>query len=141
MLPVVILSFGYAILRQVLRLLILMAWDDRGNVVEVPVLRHQVAVLRRQVRRPDVEPADRAVLAGLSRLLPRERCGVRRDCGHAVALAPQPDRAAMDPPQRPGRPAATRAERALRSRAHKPTTRPRRRGPTSRLPTIAPVCG
>ena len=30
-------------------------------------------MLRRQVRRLDLEPADRAVLAGLSRLLPRRR--------------------------------------------------------------------
>jgi len=37
------------------------------------VLRHQLEVLRRQVRRLDLEPADRATLALLSGLLPRVR--------------------------------------------------------------------
>jgi hypothetical protein len=41
--------------------------------VEIAVLRHQLAVLRRQIARPRYAPADRLVLATLARLLPRER--------------------------------------------------------------------
>ena len=41
--------------------------------VEIAVLRHQLAILRRQVVRPRYRPTDRLILASLSRLLPRER--------------------------------------------------------------------
>src|SRR5581483_6543920 len=64
-------SLVYLLLRQVLRMLTQLARDGGAKDVELLVLRHEVAVLRRQVHRPDLQPADRVVLAALSRLLPR----------------------------------------------------------------------
>lgn len=69
-------SLVYLLLRQVLQMLSQLARDEGAKDVEILVLRHQVAVLRRQVTRPDLEPADRVVLAVLSRLLPRPRWSV-----------------------------------------------------------------
>ena len=43
MLPVMILSCGYMILRRVLQLVIVVAGGERANAVAVLVLRHQVA--------------------------------------------------------------------------------------------------
>src|SRR6476469_730956 len=66
-------SLVYLVLRQVLQMLTQLARDGGAKDVELLVLRHQVAVLRRRVHRPDLQPEDRVVLAALSRLLPRER--------------------------------------------------------------------
>jgi putative transposase len=71
----VILSFLYRAFCRVLQLIRLIGRSDTDLAIEVVMLRHEVAVLRRQVHRPALEPADRAVLAGLARLLPRRRLG------------------------------------------------------------------
>jgi hypothetical protein len=67
------LSFGYLMLCQILRLVVQGLRGDRSKDIEIVVLRHQVAVLRRQVARLDLEPTDRMMLSALARLLPRSR--------------------------------------------------------------------
>jgi putative transposase len=50
---------------------VLLTRSDTSKDVEILVLRHEIAVLRRQVTRPKPDWADRAVITALARLLPK----------------------------------------------------------------------
>ena len=68
----VVRTLGLVLLRRLLGLAGLGPAPDAKDA-EIAVLRHQLMVLRRQVRRPRFTPSDRIVLAVLARLLPRDR--------------------------------------------------------------------
>jgi putative transposase len=57
------LSFLCRALVRVLQLIRLICGKDTDLATEIVILRREVAVLRRQVHRPELQPADRAVLA------------------------------------------------------------------------------
>lgn len=59
----------YLIFRQLIAWLGLLARSSRAKNAEILVLRHEVAVLRRQVSRPRLSWAQRTVFAALIRLL------------------------------------------------------------------------
>jgi putative transposase len=91
-----------------IQLLALLTRGDAAKELEILVLRHQLAVLRRQTPRPKLEPTDRALLAAISRVLPRSRWSCflvrpetllrwhRRLAGGAWTYPHQPGRPPLD---------------------------------------------
>jgi putative transposase len=69
----VAMSFLYRLAVRLFELMRLARRSDTDKDIEILVLRHQLRVIRRQVNQTRFEPADRALLSLLGRLLPRRR--------------------------------------------------------------------
>jgi putative transposase len=67
----VVWSFVYLALCRLVQLVVLLCKSERSKELEILVLRHELAMLRRQPRRARLRPVDRAMLAALARALPR----------------------------------------------------------------------
>jgi transposase len=117
----VLLRLAYLGVTNAFALLRLLAVSDGDKEAEILALRHQIAVLERQLgtTRPRFCPGDRAFLAALLHRLPRDVLGrfrllVRPETvlrWHRDLLARR--HAARSRPSRPGRPRTVRSIRLL----------------------------
>jgi transposase len=67
------LTFLYRLVHRVIGMIRVHRMDAAAKDAEILVLRHQLAVLRRQVARPRFTWSNRALVSAFARLVPRER--------------------------------------------------------------------
>jgi hypothetical protein len=115
----VLLRLAYLGLTNTFALLRLLPMSNRDKEIEILALRHQIAVLQRQLgdTRVRFSPADRAILAALLHRLPRQILGRSR-------LLVRPD-------------TILRWHRDLHRRHHARMSRPKRPGPTAHHPVYS----
>jgi putative transposase len=115
----VLLRLSYLALTGMIRFLRLLAMSNADKNIEILTLRHQLAVLQRQVDKPRLTPPDRAFLAALLHTIPRPtlrqfRLIVSPDTilrWHRDLLRRRHAKASR--PQQPGRPPTVRSIRVL----------------------------
>lgn len=78
----VLVLFVYLFVRRLFALVLLLARSDASKELELLVLRHELSILRRQKRRPQLTGSDRLLLAALSRVVPRRSW-------HAFLITPE----------------------------------------------------
>jgi len=113
----VIFSAAYLLVRCLLSCLMVLARGEVSRDAELLVLRHENAVLRRQIGRVRYQPGDRLWLAALSGLVPRCRWGEVFAVTPATLLAWHRRLVACKwdytSRRRPGRPSTTASIRKL----------------------------
>jgi len=113
----VIISIVYLVVRRLLGCLMMLTQRQVSKDAELLVLRHENAVLRRQISRVRYQPGDRLWLSALSQLVPRRRWGEVFAVTPATLLAWHRRLVARKwdytSHRRPGRPSTTAAIRKL----------------------------
>jgi transposase InsO family protein len=67
----VLFALIYAVVGRLLSLIVVRGRGEASKDIELILLRHEISVLRRQLPRPRLEPADRLIMAAFARHLPR----------------------------------------------------------------------